>query len=943
MTLLEREPEVERIRGLLRVADRGNGRTLVIEGAPGIGKSRLLGVARARAEELSFRILAARATEFEQGFPFGVARQLFERLLRDADAAQRERWLAGAASLSITPLLQPPAEAAGVPSGAAGPDSGYAWQHGLYWLASNLSAEAPLALIVDDLQWCDASTARALAFIARRLEGLPIVVFLATRPPDPVAAPEAAMIVADQAHELLRPSALTPAGAGALIGEMLSATPSERFVRECHEMTGGNPFLLGELLDEARARGTTPTAATEVRTLVPRGVASTVLLRLARLPPPAATLARALSALGDGAYTRDAGGLAELSDGELLSAMAALVSSGVIEPGDTIRFAHPLLRAAIYDDLTVAERQHLHHSAASIMRARGAASLQIATHVMHTDPAGDPAVVTLLRDAAREALRLGDAAEAARLLGRALTEPPEAAEHEAVLFELGKAHARAGSAEAIGPLREVVEHADDPADVTTAAIELSGLLFYAGRGAEAVAIGQRARERTPADTPARAQLDAAVLGGSYTSVSARVAAEPMITELTDPGGPAHDVAEATILATLALDEVMYLRSASRAIDLAERALAARLPGDPQRGENWAVVALASLAASGAVDEALAASAAILTQARRAGAALAVASMSALRAGMGYFGGDLPAVETDAYAAIDLAAEFSAAGFHVLAVAAAVLAGLERDQTPESLSQLIARTGAHYDDEFLPGSQLRFASGALRAAAGNHADAVVELRSCGSAHATFGGENPAVLPWRSAAALSLAELGRHDEARELADDELRRARSFGAARAIGMALRARALVGAPKRRETGLREAVEVLAPSSGRLEHARALVDLGATLRAQGQRTAAREPLLVGLDVAATCGALSLERRARTELAAIGLRPRTSARGGADALTPSERRVAELAAAGETNRTIAQELFVTEKTVETHLGRAYRKLNITSRRQLRDVLLRSLS
>lgn len=230
---------------------------------------------------------------------------------------------------------------------------------------------------------------------------------------------------------------------------------------------------------------------------------------------------------------------------------------------------------------------------------------------------------------------------------------------------------------------------------------------------------------------------------------------------------------------------------------------------------------------------------------------------------------------------------------------------------------------------------------LRAAAGNHPAAIEELSSCALDHPTFGGENPAALPWRSAAALSLSQLGRHGEARALAEDELSRAQSFGAPRAIGIALRAAALVGPRAKRPVGLAAAVSVLEPSPARLEHARALVDLGATSRAAGQRTEAREPLLEGLALAARCGARTLERRARAELAAIGVRPRVTARSGADALTPGERRVVELAASGATNREIAQGLFVTEKTVETHLGRAFRKLDITSRRQLPDVLERA--
>jgi DNA-binding CsgD family transcriptional regulator len=197
----------------------------------------------------------------------------------------------------------------------------------------------------------------------------------------------------------------------------------------------------------------------------------------------------------------------------------------------------------------------------------------------------------------------------------------------------------------------------------------------------------------------------------------------------------------------------------------------------------------------------------------------------------------------------------------------------------------------------------------------------------------------VLPWRSAAALLLADVGRHEEARALAADELRRAETFGAARAIAVALRADALVGPSSDRAERLKCALELLEPLPARLEQARVLVDLGATYRAAGKRAAARAPLLDGLALASRCGGLALERRARAELAAIGIRPRTTGRSGTESLTPSERRVAELAAAGQTNREIAQTLFVTEKTVETHLGRVFRKLDVTSRRQLPDVLV----
>jgi DNA-binding CsgD family transcriptional regulator len=935
--MLERERETDRLQGAVQAAGRRAGEALVIEGAAGIGKSRLLEEAHAEAAKLRLRVLEARGTELERAFPFGVMRQLFERLLTDADEGERERWLAGAAGLSAEVLTGALPQGSDRPSG---PSADFARQHGLYWLASNLAADAPLVLLVDDLQWCDAPSLRALMFIARRLDGQPLALAMATRPPDAALGAEAAALVVDPAIEVLRPAPLSEAAVAELVATRLFEPPGDRFVRDCAELTGGNPFYLGELLGEIAARGLDRSAAAtaDIAAIVPRGVANAVLLRLARLAPPAVALARALSVLGDGAAVGDATALAELGQGELDDALGALITDGIVEGGATIRFTHPILRVAIYGDLLPAERDRLHRSAAGILRERGAPPLRIAAQVMHTEPAGDGEAVALLRVAAREAVGLGDAAGAALLLARALDEPPADGERPALLLALGQAHARAGAAEAVAPLSEIVDHGEDPEAIASAAIELSGMLFFAGRAAEGAAVLRRAQARLTDGGPAFDALAVALLGVSSTSASARRGADGTISALRDTGGPARNALEATTLATLAMDDAVNLGSASRVRDLAERAMAAGLPLEPHRGENWVLLALGVLGAADGLEPALRATDDILGRARERGVALTVVTVSSLRALICFRLGDLSAAEADAQAAIELGPTLLGARFLVMAVAAAVLAGLERDETPESLRRLVDDAGAWYDEDFTSSSQLRFASGVLRAASGNHEAAIDELLACGREPRPFGGENPALVPWRSAAALSLAELGRHKEARALADEEVRRAKSFGAARAIGIALRAQALVGPAAERTRRLERTVEVLAPSPARLEHARSLVDLGAALRAGGSRSAAREPLLGGLELAARCGSAALERRARSELAAVGVRPRATDRSGAEALTPSELRVARLAADGGTNREIAQTLFVTEKTVETHLGRAFRKLDISSRRQLRDVL-----
>ena len=158
------------------------------------------------------------------------------------------------------------------------------------------------------------------------------------------------------------------------------------------------------------------------------------------------------------------------------------------------------------------------------------------------------------------------------------------------------------------------------------------------------------------------------------------------------------------------------------------------------------------------------------------------------------------------------------------------------------------------------------------------------------------------------------------------------------RALGVSLRAAGLVEGGTRGIELLRQAATVLESSGARLEHARALADLGAALRRAGHRADSREILRPALDLAHRCGAHALSEQARTELIAAGGRPRRLVLSGLDSLTPSERRVAQLAAAGLANRDIAQQLFITTRTVEGHLTHVYQKLDITSREQLTDAL-----
>jgi ATP/maltotriose-dependent transcriptional regulator MalT len=298
-------------------------------------------------------------------------------------------------------------------------------------------------------------------------------------------------------------------------------------------------------------------------------------------------------------------------------------------------------------------------------------------------------------------------------------------------------------------------------------------------------------------------------------------------------------------------------------------------------------------------------------------------------------------ETDVRTVIEIAAEYGIA----FGIPSALWYGADALIERPGLDDIAALT----DTAALPPDLVRTASGALlrevrgrlALAAGDLGTARAELKAAAGTYETLHLVNPGASSWRSALALAVAA---EDPAgaQRLADSELEDARQAGLPRPTAIALRTRGMLEGGERGLSDLREAAELAAESGARLEQARALVEIGATLRRANQRTAARGPLRTGLDLAYRCGAARLTQRARDELLAAGARPRRGALTGLEALTTSERRVAELAATGMSNPEIAQALFVTLNTVEGHLRHAYQKLSISSRGELPAALRSTL-
>jgi DNA-binding CsgD family transcriptional regulator len=928
--LLERDPELREISAVLEDAAGGAGRLVVLRAPAGMGKSRLLAAAADEASERGLTALSARGSEQERELPLGLARQLFDSLLRSLTTEERQRALSGAAARA-GPLLD---------LGSTLPAPSGAGLHSLYSLLANVSDGRPLALLIDDAHWSDEPSLAFLGFLSRRLDDVAVALLVAIRAgsrADRGLAVEA--IAADPAATRLLPGPLSEASVASIVQDWLGA-PAREFVAACREVTGGNPFYLQELCRALGAALVEPTAANvpRARQLGPENVSRALLVRVGRSSRDAAALARSLTVLGDPAELRLVASLAGLDLEAAAKAADALTRADVLADERPLRFTHPIVRSAIASDLTAAEHAREHGRAARLLATHGAPAERVASHLLASEPAADAWVTEQLRVAARVAVQRGAPAIAAHYLRRALEEPAGAAAPD-VLRELGADELSAGEPAALGHLERAVVLATDVRGRAAAVRELARGEVGLGSIDRALELLSAAREDVADDDRELALEISAELSGIALLLpgSAGRVMEPL-TRFADARG--DSAPERLLLANLSHWLAASGSSAGRCADLAARALAGGRLLAETRAESPAFYhAVFVLIAADRFGEARRLLDEALDDARRQGSLIAFATASTMRSLLAYRVGRLVEAEADARGAIDAT---RLQGWPALSIGVAFLmdALIEIGRLDEAERVLDESELGPRIPEGVVMAPVLAARGRLRIAAGDLAGGVEDLLEWG--RRADRGENlgSAGTPtFRTYAAPALASLGEEAEAGRLIAQELELARRWGARRAIGMALHAAGLVEAMDKRRALLEQAVETLRHTDARLEHARALVDLGAALRRSRRASHARAPLREGMDLAHRCGAAPLTARAQDELAATGVRrrPRTMLRG-VEALTPSERRIAQLAATGRTNREIAQSLFITRKTVEMHLHNAYRKLDIDSRAGLPDAL-----
>ena len=910
--LLERERELATVDDALAAAVSGTGRLVLIEGEPGIGKTALLQHAHAMAHERGLELLAARGGELEGELTFGVARQLLESAVR-ADGTL----LDGAARHAAALLGAEGEAAADEPS----------LVHALYWVCANLAAHGPLCITVDDAQWSDPASLRWLIYVARRLDELPLVVAVTVSTGEP-GAPARLLDALGQRAQRLTLAPLSAAATGALVRGEVGERADEALCAAMHEAAGGNPFLIREAAAGVAASGG------EVGALGAAAVAGTVLRRIDGLPDAAGALVRAVAVLGPDATLAHAAALAGIDPESAADAADRLTAARVLGPDRPLAFAHPVVRSTVYAAMGAAERSRAHARAARLLHGAGVSAPRVVGHLIAAEPVGDPDVVRLLRAAAAAEPDPGRAVTALR---RALDEPPAPGERAAVLAELGEAEMRAYRPEAVAHLTEARELTTDGAERLALTRALARAWTLDPRPDAALAWVRE--ELAALDGAGGEEARQARLALSALEVIRGTAEPARARALRAAASGAATAAERYLLAALAYKATDHGTAADGA-GLAELALAGGLRAEGIRGTG-AMLVVAALEAADALDRADAVALAALALAREHGDVSGSALALTVHADVACRRGALADAEAEAREALALADDHGLPWAEPLAIATLLEALGEQARGAEADGVLAERELTEWQQGSARAAVHLHARGRLRLAQDRPADALADFRGAGEIMRRYGVDHPAVQGWRSGAGEALLRLGEREEAAALAAEELALARPFGAPHPIGAALRVAGLAAGGANGLARLREAVATLERSPAALQRARALVDLGAALRRTGERAAAREPLRRGLDLAHRCGAAALAQRAHDELEASGARPRRRAISGVEALTPSELRVATMAADGRSNREIAQALFLSVRTVENQLRHSYGKLGIGSRRELAGALAKT--
>ncbi|MGQ0838814.1 ATP-binding protein [Actinokineospora sp.] len=929
--LLDRETDLARARDALRAAAERIGSLVVVESPLGMGRTALAHAIATMAEEAGALVLRAAASTLDRQFPFGVVRQLCEPVMAELTDDERDKVVDGVAAV-VRPMFAARSCTGDVATEAGVQPAQQELLHGVRHLLAVASERRPVVLVVDDLPLADEESLRCLGYLVNRLTGIGVVLVVTVRGGEQASEAPPVRYITNHAAHVLHPGRLSRADTGTLVRLHFGRPGAEPFIHACHAGSHGNPLLLRSILAELALTGRGPGAdlADAVAGCRPAALRDRFVSRLRGQPAATRGFLQAMGLLGAAGDLDLVADLAGLDNIECLEILRSLTRQGLVLPGRPPTFVHPVVGAAV-DELVAAEDgDRLHLAAAAVLRRAGKQAEEIAEHLLAV-PSPQPEWATdVLTAAAESAAARGAPDLASRYLRRALLDTPSGGPARAVLLVALATVGRAvDPAASVGHVLEAVSLLRSPRERAAAVVRLSPMSL----GTAPVGVGAVVREvaarlgdpdrLTGADRELALRVEARVRHlADADALSLGDAVHRLRTLDGDRhlGSPAGRELLAVLLHTAALTGQV---PAHDVIAPAEMLLALTVPG-PDAVHSCLPLAVTALTVA---DRPVAAQAWLDTareqvRAARDPVAAAVVELhqALVLAGRGHLGAAKAAAVAGLGGAV--ADPVTASG--------ALLAAMTLDVHDAEFAGRVLRGCGDRTDHPVLIALAQFARGVLAARDGDLATALTRLLDCGRQVERAGWRNPAVFPWRSMVAVLRHRLGDTAAAREYVAAEHELALAWGAPAAVGRTLRLR---GAFTPGEAGirlLRAAVDVLSGSQNELERARAHVLLGGRLLARGDGDAA-EHLGHGRSLALACGAGWLAERANGG-------QRLPAAATAPALTPAERRVVELVAAGHTNRAVADELGVSSRAVEKHLTNSYRKLNVAGRAELRATL-----
>lgn len=908
--LYGRESETAVLASALDDAAGRSPRLLSLEGAAGTGKSALLARVGADARRRGWTVLPGRATILETTNDFGVLRQVLSGLPPLPDGRPASSLLSVPESVSLFAVFE------------------LVSAHLLDVLAG-----APVLITVDDVQWCDPASLRWLAYLTNRSADLPLALVLAGSPGEKC---EQRFLVDELIASCERRTCprLTSAQISPWITDIMGARPDDAFVEGCHRATGGNAALLTALLPALAARSVPPVRASlpSIESVGRAAVGRRVLPWIQRGGPEAPAVAQAVVVLGDDSEPALVAELAGLDLDAAAGVVDRLIKLDLLTDTSPLRYGCSLVRAAVDAGISAGLRTSQRLRAARMIRDHYADPERAAAHLMAVDVSGERWTLDLLRAAAGSALDKGLPRQAVGYLRRALAEAMPVSTRAELLADIGSAEIGADSAGAETPLLEALTLATEPSLRVRIGVDLVGVDATAGRPLNtALKIVDEACALVP---PERGELVVeAEFGVFFASLGSADAGEfferrlPRLRKLT-----AGD-ARLSVLAGM-VDAWSRLRHGRDRAECVHRARAALEALDPQKPRELRLrlLAVSALICAEEYDLADDPAEADGHVAHRQGAARDATIAACLRGHLLFGRGDLASARTELDTALE---DPFAAGTIGVARLVRVLAELGDLDTAD---RLVRDHGPAVPPvPTWASTAFAFAKAALCMVRDQHDEALEGFRETGRSLRTLGIDNPGVFPWRSQAARCSALLGDVRTAESLAAEAVDLARRWGAPRALSTALAAAGVVDTDP--EAAL-EAVTVLDPVDADFHRATALVDLGAVRLAADAADRAHEPLQDGFALAHVINARPVRLRAARHIRRAGGKPDLGRISGVTALTAQERAAAERAAAGVTNRRIADDMVLTQRTVEQYLTNAYRKLGISGRRQLAAALSR---